>query len=62
VAVGMFALPQYVREAVGAFNEQGSRRWADPTWRGDRLVKFGHVRAIACQTAKPPSQRSRSVV
>jgi transposase len=57
-AAGMFAAsPQYAREVIRAFNEQGFPA-LDPKWRGGRPAKFGPAaRMIVCQTAKTPPQR-----
>jgi hypothetical protein len=57
-AAGMFAMkPQYAREVIHAFNEQGFAA-LDPKWSGGRPRRFGPpVRETVCRVAKTPPQR-----
>ena len=57
-AAGMFAMkPQYAREVIHAFNEQGFAA-LDPKWSGGRPRRFGSpVRETVCRVAKTPPQR-----
>lgn len=57
-AAAMFAAsPQYAREVIGAFNEQGFAA-LDPKWSGGRPRRFGPaVREVICRVAKTPPQR-----
>ena len=57
-AAAMFAMkPQYAREVIGAFNEQGFAA-LDPKWSGGRPPRFGPpVREAVCRIAKTPPQQ-----
>ena len=57
-AAGMFAMkPQYAREVIHAFNEQGFAA-LDPKWSGGRPARFGPpVRETVCRVAKTPPQQ-----
>ena len=57
-AAGMFAMkPQYAREVIHAFNEQGFAA-LDPKWSGGRPKRFGPpVRETICRVAKTPPQQ-----
>jgi transposase len=57
-AAAMFAMkPQYAREVIHAFNEQGFAA-LDPKWSGGRPARFGPpVRESVCRVAKTPPQR-----
>jgi transposase len=57
-AAGVFAMkPQYAREVIGAFNEQGFAA-LDPKWSGGRPARFGPpVRERVCRVAKTPPQQ-----
>jgi transposase len=57
-AAGMFAMkPQYAREVIHAFNEQGFAA-LDPKWSGGRPRRFGPpVRETVCRVAKTPPQQ-----
>jgi transposase len=57
-AAGMFAMkPQYAREVIHAFNEQGFAA-LDPKWSGGRPKRFGPpVREMVCRVAKTPPQQ-----
>jgi transposase len=57
-AAAMFAAsPQYAREVIHAFNEQGFAA-LDPKWSGGRPRRFGPaVRELICRVAKTPPQR-----
>ena len=57
-AAAMFAAtPQYAREVIHAFNEQGFAA-LDPKWSGGRPRRFGPaVREIVCRVAKTPPQK-----
>jgi transposase len=51
------ASPQYAREVIHAFNEQGFAA-LDPKWSGGRPRRFGPaVRELVCRVAKTPPQR-----
>jgi transposase len=57
-AAAMFAMkPQYAREVIHAFNEQGFAA-LDPKWSGGRPPRFGPpVRETVCRVAKTPPQQ-----
>ena len=57
-AAAMFAAtPQYGREVIHAFNEQGFAA-LDPKWSGGRPPRFSpQVREVICRVAKTPPQR-----
>ena len=57
-AAAMFAMkPQYAREVIHAFNEQGFAA-LDPKWSGGRPKQFGPpVRETVCRIAKTPPQQ-----
>jgi transposase len=57
-AAAMFAMkPQYAREVIHAFNEQGFAA-LDPKWSGGRPSRFGPpVRETVCRVAKTPPQQ-----
>lgn len=57
-AAAMFAAsPQYAREVIHAFNEQGFAA-LDPKWSGGRPRRFGPVvRELICRVAKTPPQQ-----
>jgi transposase len=57
-AAAMFAAsPQYGREVIHAFNEQGFAA-LDTKWSGGRPRRFGpFVRELVCRVAKTPPQR-----
>jgi transposase len=57
-AAAMFAAsPQYAREVITAFNEQGFAA-LDPKWSGGRPRKFGPTaRELVCRVAKTPPQQ-----
>jgi hypothetical protein len=57
-AAAMYAMkPQYAREVIGAFNEQGFAA-LDPKWSGGRPARFGPpVRETVCRVAKTPPQQ-----
>ncbi|WP_083275996.1 IS630 family transposase [Pseudonocardia sp. HH130630-07] len=57
-AAMMFAAkPQYAREVIHAFNQQGFAA-LDPKWSGGRPRRFGpHVRELICRVARTPPQQ-----
>ena len=57
-AAAMYAMkPQYAREVIHAFNEQGFAA-LDPKWSGGRPARFGpSVRETVCRIAKTPPQQ-----
>src|SRR6478752_4608018 len=59
-AAAMFADdPQYVREVIHAFNDQGFAA-LDPKWNGGRPRRFGpDARELICQVAKTAPQQLR---